>query len=87
MKLKCIENRADQRVLPIALGDVLTGVAVPGSQGFDVVDKDGVEWFVEPYLGNYAILSGGSNFTTMQLIARFEEIKQETKNNPLVIKG
>lgn len=87
MKLKCIENRAPEQVLPIAVGDILTGVAIPGSQGFDILDKDGLEWFVEPYLGGYALLRGGNNFTTMQVIARFEEVATQEIKKPLIIQG
>jgi len=86
MKLKCIKNVADFTSLPIAVGDVLKGVPVPGSQGLDIVDQNGLEWFVEPYLGGYAILTGGSAFTTMQELARFEKVADNTKN-PLVLKS
>lgn len=87
MKLKCIENRAPEHILPIALGEILTGVAVEGSQGLDITDKEGLTWFVEPYLGSYAILSGGNNFTTMKLIARFEQVATSPDKKALIIQG
>lgn len=86
MKLKCIENRVSANTLSIAVGDILRAFPIKGSQAFDIKDKTGLEWCVEPYLGKYAILTGGSNFTKMQLIARFEKV-QETPKKPLTIQG
>lgn len=86
MKLKCIVNNETLDILPILVGDVLEAVEVKGEPVYDITDQNGAVWCVEPYLGGYAILTGGVNFTKLRTLARFEEVVPE-KKIPKMTKG